>query len=295
MHQILKEISLLPGINMILQVVSSVFLGLLFHGIHRKVIARVQGRPGPPVWQEILHTLKFSFKQTWVPKTASMPMFVFIVAVSIAIWTGAYYIVFSGGSLLLLFAVFMLHKITEHGLGLSSGSPYGKFGAIRSVMSAASEIPLFATIAGMYVITGSLMISDITRYQELHGTLLFSASPLAAAFYIVILSKMQYGPFSIIEAKEIVSGNLTEHFGVWRAGLQVAYALKTFVLLSAFVLLFIGALPWWLMLIAMLLLLVSLSFVCAFTPMLSPFDTVAIQTLITGVVAVYILFVGVFR
>lgn len=220
-------------------------------------------------------------------------MFVFIVAVSIAIWTGAFYIVFSGGSLLLLFAVFMLHKITEHGLGLSSGSPYGKFGAIRSVMSAASEIPLFATIAGIYVVTGSLMISDITRYQEMHGPLLTGAFPIAIAMYIVILSKMHYGPFSIIEAKEIVSGNRTEHFGVWRAGLEVAYGLKTFVLLAAFVLLFIGAIPWYLMLLAMLIVLISLSFVCAFTPMLSPFDAVALQTVITGVLAMYIIALGV--
>jgi energy-converting hydrogenase A subunit J len=278
---------------MITLIIPAVFIGLLFHGIHRKVIARIQERPGPPVWQEILHTLKFSFKQTWIPKTASMPMYVFIVAVSIAIWTGAFYIVFSGGSLLLLFAVFMLHKITEHGLGLSSGSPYGKFGAIRSVMSAASEIPLFATIAGIYVVTGSLMISDIIRYQEINGPLLTGAFPIAVAMYIVILSKMHYGPFSIIEAKEIVSGNRTEHFGVWRAGLEVAYALKTFVLLAAFVLLFIGALPWYLMLAAMLAVLVSLSFVCAFTPMLSPFDAVAMQTVITGVLAVYIIALGV--
>ncbi len=217
-------------------------------------------------------------------------MFVFIVAVSIAIWTGAYYIVFSGGSLLLLFAVFMLHKITEHGLGLSSGSPYG---AIRSVMSAASEIPLFATIAGMYVVTGSLMISDITRYQEIHGPLLIGAFPIAIAMYIVILSKMHYGPFSIIEAKEIVSGNRTEHFGVWRAGLEVAYALKTYVLLAAFVLLFIGVLPWYLMLFAMLIVLISLSFICAFTPMLSPFDAVALQTVITGILTIYIIALGV--
>ncbi len=278
---------------MIILILPAVFIGLLFHGIHRKVIARIQGRPGPPIWQEILHTLKFSFKQTWIPKTASMPMFVFIVAVSIAIWTGAFYIVFSGGSLLLLFAVFMLHKITEHGLGLSSGSPYGKFGAIRSVMSAASEIPLFATIAGIYVVTGSLMISDITRYQEIHGPLLIGAFPIAIAMYIVILSKMHYGPFSIIEAKEIVSGNRTEHFGVWRAGLEVAYGLKTFVLLAAFVLLFIGAIPWYLMLLAMLIVLISLSFVCAFTPMLSPFDAVALQTVITGVLAMYIIALGV--
>lgn len=269
------------------------FVGLLFHGIHRKVIARVQGRPGPPIWQEILHTLKFSFKETWIPKTASQTLFVAVVFVAIGIWSAALFILLSGGSLLLLFAVYLLHKIVEHGMGLSSGSPYGKFGAIRSVISAASELPLLATVAVLYFFTGSLSIADIAAYQEVHGPLLIAAFPAAAALYLVILSKMHYGPFSIIEAKEIVSGNMTEHFGVWRAGLEVAFALKTYVLLYAFVLLFIGALPLWLTLLLMLLVLISLSFVCAVTPMLSPYDTVTIQSLVTGALVVYIIVLAV--
>jgi len=278
---------------MIELIATGTIVGLLFHGIHRKVIARIQGRPGPPVWQEILHTLKFSFKQTWIPKTASNPLFVFIVAVELAIWTAAIVIVGYGGNLLMLFAVFMLHKIVEHGLGLSSGSPYGKFGAIRSVMSAASEIPLFATIGGLYLITGSLSISDIIEWQQVHGSLLIAAFPLAIAMYLVILSKMHYGPFSITKAKEIVSGVLTEHFGVYRAGLDIAFAMKTFVLIWAFVLIFIGALPWWLMLMVMLIVLISLSFVCAFTPMLTPYDTVAFQAVVSALLVVYLCVLGV--
>jgi energy-converting hydrogenase A subunit J len=267
--------------------------GLLFHGIHRKVIARIQGRPGPPVWQEILHTLKFSFKETWIPRTASQTLFVAVVFVAIGIWSAALFVLLSGGSLLLLFGIYLLHKITEHGLGLSSGSPYGKFGAIRSVISAASELPLLATIGVIYFFSGSLMISDIVAYQAANGPLLILAFPAAAAMYLVILSKMHYGPFSIIEAKEIISGNITEHFGVWRAGLEVGYAIKTYVLLFAFVLLFIGQLPFLLTLLVMLAILVSLSFVCAICPMLSPYDTVTVQTLATGVLAVYIIFIGV--
>jgi len=269
------------------------FIGLLFHGIHRKVIARIQGRPGPPIWQEILHTLKFSFKETWIPKTASQTLFVAVVFVAIGIWSGALYVLLSGGSLLLLFGVYLLHKIVEHGMGLSSGSPYGKFGAIRSVISAASELPLFVTVIAIYLFTHSLSIADIVAYQEVHGPLLIVAFPAAVAMYLIILSKMHYGPFSIIEAKEIVSGNMTEHFGVWRAGLEVGYALKTYVLLYAFVLLFIGQLPLALMLLVMLLVLISLSFVCAVTPMLSPYDTVTIQSLVTGALVIYIVILAV--
>jgi len=279
---------------MIEYLIFAVFAGLLLHGIHRKAIARIQGRPGPPVWQEILHVLKFSFKETWIPWTASRTLFVAVVLVAIGIWSAALVVLLTGESLLLLFGVYMLHKIVEHGLGLSSGSPYGKFGAIRSVMSAASEIPLFATIAAVYLVTHSLMISDILAWQAANGPLLLAVPPAAAALYIVVLAKMHYSPFAVIESKEIVSGNMTEHFGVWRAGLDVAFGLKTFVLLYAFILIFIGPISILAAAVAMLLLLLSLSFICATTPMLSPFDTVTIQIGAAGLIVVYVLLMGVF-
>jgi energy-converting hydrogenase A subunit J len=272
---------------MLAELLAATVFGLLLLGIHRKVIARIQQRPGPPIWQEILHTLKFSFKTTWVPRTASATLFVGIVLIGIAIWVGAFFVVLAGGSLLILFAVYMLHKIVEHGYGLSSGSPYGKFGGVRSVISAASEIPLFVSVAGIYLLTGSLLISDITTFQASHGPLLLLAFPAILALYVVLVSKMPFGPFSIVEGKEIVSGYKTEHFGVWRAGLEVCNGLKTSVLLATFVLLAVGtlSLPW--MVLAMLAVQVSLSFVCALTPMLSPFDSVTVQSLLAGAVLGY--------
>lgn len=273
---------------MIEYLVFAVAFGLLLLGLHRKVIARIQMRPGPPVWQEILHALKFSFKSTWIPKTASSTLYVGVVLIGIGIWSAALFVVLAGESILILFAIYMLHKVVEHGFGLSSGSPYGKFGGVRSVISAASEIPLFVTISAIYLLTGSLLLRDIVAYQEIHGPLLLIVPPVAIAMYLVILSKMPYGPFSIVESKELVSGYKTEHFGVWRAGISVIDGLKSFVLLYAFVVIFIGAVPFWAALIIMVLVLVSLSFVCAITPMLSPFDSVTIQGFITGLMLIYV-------
>jgi energy-converting hydrogenase A subunit J len=265
----------------------AVFFGLLLLGIHRKVIARIQRRPGPPVWQEILHMFKFSFKSTWIPATASDTLFVGIVLVAIGIWSAALFIVLAGGSILIIFGIYMLHKIVEHGFGLSSGSPYGKFGGVRSVISAASEIPLFVSVAVIAFFTGSLELSEITTYQEIHGPLLFIVPLSAFAMYLVILSKMPFGPFSIVESKEIVSGYKTEHFGVWRAGLEVSNGLKTYVLLFMFLALFIGWLPFWVLILGMILLVVFLAFTCALCPMLSPFDSVTVQTIITGIMLGY--------
>jgi len=266
----------------------AIFFGLLLLGLHRKVIARIQQRPGPPVWQEILHALKFSFKSSWVPATASETLFVGVVLIAIGIWTAALFVVLAGGSLLVILGIYMLHKIVEHGFGLSSGSPYGKFGGVRSVISAASEIPLFVSVVAIALFTNSLQISDITAYQAVHGPLLFIVPLAAVAMYLVILSKMPFGPFSIVESKELVSGYKTEHFGVFRAGLEVCNGIKTYVLFLTFLLVFFGAMPLYLLLIAMVLLTLTLSLVCALTPMLSPFDSVTVQVIATGVMLVYI-------
>jgi len=278
---------------MIDYLILAIIIGLLYMGIHRKIIARVQGRPGPPIWQEFLHTLKFSFKQTWIPKTASSLLYVAIVFIAIGIWTAGLYVVIAGQSLLILFAIYMLNKMVEHGVGLSPGSPYAKFGGVRSVISASSEIPLLVTVGAIYFVTDSLMISDIAAYQQIHGPLLITMFPAAVAMYVVVLSKMHYGPFSVVESKELVSGYKTEHFGVWRAGLEVSDSIKIFVLLYTFVVLFIGQLPILLMLLAMLAVLVTLSFVCALTPMLSPYDSVTVQTCLVAIMLVYIAFLGV--
>ena len=272
----------------------AVVFGLLLLGIHRKVIARIQRRPGPPVWQELLHLLKFSFKSTWIPATASDTLFVGVVLVAIGIWSAALFVILAGGSILIIFGIYMLHKIVEHGFGLSSGSPYGKFGGVRSVISAASEIPLFVSAAVVAFYTESLELSSIIKYQDTHGPLLFIVPLAAVAMYIVILSKMPFGPFSIVESKELVSGYKTEHFGAWRAGLEVCNGLKTFVLMLMFLTVFIGGLSIWWIVVGMIIITISLSFTCALSPMLSPFDSVTVQMLITGVMLGYAAVLGVF-
>jgi len=272
---------------MIAELVFAIFFGLLLLGIHRKLIARIQRRPGPPVWQEILHMLKFSFKTTWIPKTASPVLFTSVVLIAIGIWTAAFCVLVAGGSLLVILGIYMLHKIVEHGFGLSSGSPYGKYGGVRSVISAASEIPLFVSVVVIAVYAHSLDIGSIMLYEQANGPLLLTAFPAACAMFLVILSKMPFGPFSIVEAKELVSGYKTEHFGIWRAGLEVTNGLKTYVLLAVFLSVFIGplSLPW--LVTGMILLIVLLAFACALTPMMSPFDSVTIQMLVTGLMLGY--------
>ncbi|MBC7097191.1 MAG: NADH-quinone oxidoreductase subunit H, partial [Methanobacteriales archaeon] len=64
---------------MLLEIITAFIIGGLLLGLQRKVIARIQGRPGPPIIQHLLHTFKFYIKELSIPRTSSMPLYVAIV------------------------------------------------------------------------------------------------------------------------------------------------------------------------------------------------------------------------
>lgn len=261
-------------------------LGGLLLGLHRKIMARIQGRPGPPVTQYIIHTLKFYFKEITFPISAGNPLYVFVALMDVMVWMGALFLgVVFESSLLILIGLYTLQKIVEHGCGLSSGSPYGKIGGVRSVFSAAAEVPLFAAAGIIYIATNSLIISDILNYQSVNGPLLFQLPLGALAFFMLVVSKAPFSPFSIVKAKDIVSGYLTEHYGLLESIVMMGDAIAWFVLLWLFMALFIGPIiisnPI-ITLGGMVLLTVVISFICALTPLLAPNHSVMLQITIAS-------------
>ena len=72
--------------DILINVVIAFLAGSLLLGLHRKVMARVQLRPGPPIVQYLLHSLKFFFKEVSFPKTASMPFYIGITVILAGIW-----------------------------------------------------------------------------------------------------------------------------------------------------------------------------------------------------------------
>jgi energy-converting hydrogenase A subunit J len=265
---------------MLLELITAFIFGGLLLGLHRKVIARIQGRPGPPIVQHIIHTFKFYIKELSIPKTASMPLYVAIV---IAL-SGAWVLAFLVGPVLLgpysiIIMCYAVHKVCEHGIGLASGSPYSKLGSTRAVLSATAEMPLIVAPALVFFQTHSLVLSDIINYQIIHGSL-FMQFPLAAiATFILVLSKTPFNPFGIVWGKDIVSGYKTEHFGVIRGLIMSSEILGYFVLLWCFLTIFFGGVintPLTIML-AMIGVTIVLGFICALTPMIAPYHSVMIQ------------------
>lgn len=273
--------------NILLNVLIAFLIGSVLLGLYRKVVARVQTRPGPPIIQYLLHLLKFYIKESSFPKTAAMPFYIGIASILMVIWISAVIVgPVTQGSLLIIFGIYALHKIVEHNAGSSSGSPYGKLSCVRAVYSAAAEVPLFAVLVIIYLKTGSMVISDIINYQAIHGPLLYSI-PLAAAMYLVlIISKAQYTPFSITKGKDIVSGYETEHFGLLRGYLMISESIMWYMLLWVFLTVFIGAINPVGYIIGMVAITMGIGFISATSPLLNPNHSVVLQIIfaITGIV-----------
>lgn len=265
---------------MLLELITAFIFGGLLLGLHRKIIARIQGRPGPPIVQHLLHTFKFYIKELSIPKTASMPLYVAIVLALDGAWVLAFLV---GPVLLGPFSIiimcYAIHKVSEHGIGLASGSPYTKMGSTRAVLSATAEMPLIVAPALVFFKTHSLLLSDIINYQMVNGSL-FLQLPLAAiATFVLVLSKTPFNPFGIVWGKDIISGYKTEHFGVIRGLIMTGEILGFFVLLWCFLTIFFGGIintPLTIML-AMIGVTILLGFICALSPMVAPYHSVMIQ------------------
>lgn len=258
--------------DILLNVLIAFFMGSLLFGLQRKVMARIQMRPGPPIIQHLLHTLKFFIKETVFPKTAAMPFYVVITLILMAIWVAAVIIgPVTHGPLLLLFAIFAIHKIVEHNAGSSSGSPYGKLSCVRAVFSAAAELPLFAVLIIIYLKTGTMDLAGIIAYQEANGALLLSLPLTALMFIVLIISKSYYfSPLNITLAKDIVSGFETEHFGTLRGFIMMSESITWYMLVWIFLTVFIGGLSPIGYLVGMVIVTAVIGLINAITPILNP-------------------------
>ncbi|MDD1763095.1 MAG: NADH-quinone oxidoreductase subunit H [Methanobacteriaceae archaeon] len=264
--------------NILLNVFIAFILGSLLFGLQRKVMARIQMRPGPPIIQHLLHTLKFYIKESSFPRTAAMPFYIAIASILCVIWVSAVIVgPVAQGSLLLIFAIYALHKIVEHNAGSSSGSPYGKLSCVRAVFSAAAEVPLFAVLIIIYLKTGTMILSDITAYQVQNGALLFTIPLAALMFFVLILSKAPYSPFAITKGKDIISGYETEHFGLLRGYLMISESIAWYMLLWIFLTVFLGPLSLLGYLVGMVVISVIVAFINATTPMLNPNHSIMVQ------------------
>lgn len=225
-------------------------LGLFLKGADRKMLARLQRRVGPPLYQPVLDIIKLMTKETLIPTTANEVAFrlapvlgltgVLVTAAVMPIggvWNG---VTGLGDILVLLY----LLPIPAMGLMLAGGassSPYGALGFSREMcVMFAYEMPLIACFLAVAVRVGGasgslLSLPAIMEYQYANGPLLFDPVmiPAAIAMLFFIPGTMGAGLFDIPEAEpEVIEGPLLEYSGPLLAMFNLMSAVKLVVVLE---------------------------------------------------------------
>lgn len=220
-----SELSLLPKLFwVILSVVAAIAYGLIIGGIIRKVMARVQGRIGPPVYQPYIDLFKVLFQRTatWhgymfylgpvFRATGGIGLFLFIPVV----FGDPRFDNFSFNGDLLIVMYFMFFGSLGLALGSGEGGhPHSIVAVSRGLTQMpAFELPFSLAVVAIAAQTGSFSLHQIVAAQQGGiGHWFLVSNPLAAvAAFLAFLGMNMYSPFNIVIApQEIPIGPPTEY------------------------------------------------------------------------------------
>jgi len=262
-------------------------ISLLYMGILRKLTARMQNRIGPPIWQPFLDVLKLFSKENINPEN-SRPGFTLWPMVALASTLVLALMIPVAGTAPLSTSVdaiviiyfFALTSLSMFMAGLSSANPFAVTGSVRGLVQIfAYEFPFIVSMIVPLMFAGTLSPAGVSAYQAQAGWMLFSFPVAAVVFFLAMLAKIELPPFHVPDAhQEIVGGYHVEYSGTRYAFMEVARAVKLFVLISLSIALFFGG-------TANIFLFIGESLVILF--ILAMIRTVAARTRINQVLKLY--------
>jgi NADH-quinone oxidoreductase subunit H len=143
--------------------------------------------------------------------------------------------------LIYVFAVISLFPTVILLIGWGSNSKYPFLGGLRSMFQqVAYEIPMWISVMGIVMLTGTLNLSEIVRAQ---GVVWFALPQVLAfgVFFLTILAELERTPYDLPEAEsELVMGWMTELTGAaFMVGFLAMYT-KLYVMSALVTALFLG-------------------------------------------------------
>jgi NADH-quinone oxidoreductase subunit H len=214
----------------------------------RKMIARLQGRQGPPFYQPFYDFWKLVGKKTIIPQGVNpvlfyaLPVFSLlsiIFALALLPVPGGNSISFEGDLILLIYLI-EVPALIDILAGYVTRSVYAQVGSTREAL---------LTIAYNLPFLGALIALAI-RFQSFR-MVVFASAPIslatilaAGALFLAILAQLKVNPFSIPNAEqEIVAGVHVEYNGLPLALFELTHALETSLLVSLVAVMFLGPFP----------------------------------------------------
>lgn len=227
-------------------------VGMFYGGAQRKIIARIQNRVGPPIYQNFIDVLKLYSKETsinhgWMQHmgpvfaiTASITSLMFVPVLSGGGWFSN--LNFSGD------LVFLVYMMVFGSLGMAlgagqTGNPNSAIAVTRGLSQMVGyEIPFVMSMVALMTQFHTTSITGMMEIQAQTGTWMMFSNPFAfIAAIMAMLGMFQYSPFDIVTAPaEVASGPVSEFGGKYLGMMMSSGSIFAFVKLALFVNVFMG-------------------------------------------------------
>ena len=223
---------------------SAVF-GWFLLWMSRKLVARLQGRQGPPFFQPFYDFWKLVGKKTIIPRGVSPAVFYalpiisvisIVFALALLPVPGSTAISFEGDLILLVYLIEM-PVLMDVIAGYVTRSVYAQIGAVReAILTIAYNLPFLGALIALAVKMQSFKLAALASAPVTVATIL-----AAVALFVALLAQLKVNPFSIPNAEqEIVAGIHVEYNGLPLALFELTHALETSLLVGLISILFIG-------------------------------------------------------
>ncbi|ANY07311.1 NADH-quinone oxidoreductase subunit H [Pseudonocardia sp. HH130630-07] len=246
-----------------------VVLTLFMINWERKVVGRMQHRPGPNRtgpggWlQSLADGLKLAFKEDIMPAMADKKVYFIAPVISTIPAFVAFSVIPFGGEVTIfgeptalqlvdvpvgVLVVLACSSIGVYGIvlgGWASGSPYSLLGALRSAAQVISyEIALGLSVVGVVLYAGSMSTATIVEAQA-SGWFAVLLVPSFVVFVISMVGETNRAPFDLPEAEsELVGGFHTEYSSLKFALFFLAEYVNMVTVSAMAVTLFLGGGMW---------------------------------------------------
>ncbi|MBO8126866.1 MAG: NADH-quinone oxidoreductase subunit H [Firmicutes bacterium] len=206
---------------MVLGIVVAPLVGGLLTGLERKVIARFQGRQGPPLVQAFYDLIKLWQKQ---PRAVNRIQVVYAYA-HLFFMIVSLLALLLGQDLLMILFIFSFASVALILGGLSVDSPYSRIGSQREIVQLLVYEPiLILMVIAFYKVTGSFMARAAWGLGQ---PLIYQIPLVLVAFLSVFIIKLRKSPFDLATQlhephQELVKGIITEYSGPHLALIELA-------------------------------------------------------------------------
>ena len=220
-----------------------------FDWLDRRVLARLQGRVGPPWYQPVADFIKLMAKEDLLPEGADERIAAFLpMGAFAAVLAAGLYVPVAGrsafgfeGDLIVVLFLLSMPALAYFLAGWVSIGVYSILGGNRSLLQYFSyEVPFLMALSGPAILANSWSLQEIAARQATIGWGLLQ-QPLGFLLALVgLIGKLKRDPLDIPKAKsEVVAGPLTEFSGrklaLWHLAMDMQTVVGIFLIINTFV------------------------------------------------------------